>query len=155
MNEKEFARALLENWVETLIGNLDIFMDEESKIQALEKCGRACASHHGEIEKIQEIKSQGKNVKEILEKMNEMKMWCGNWLKKGDIIFSVCQRCGCPLVLSKLIKLSPTFCYCSQGWVKSVFEVILEKPVHVILKKAIGRGDDVCHFIIADENKRE
>ena len=37
MNEKEFARVLLGKWVETLIGNLDIFMDEETKIQALEK----------------------------------------------------------------------------------------------------------------------
>ena len=154
MSEERFARELLGKWIESLIGSLDEFVDEETKIKAIEKCGKACALYHGSIEKIQEMKRQRKNVEEILQQMNRKEMWCGDWIKKGNIIYSVCKKCGCPLVRSELIKLSPTFCYCSKGWVKSIFELILEKPVQVILKKAIGKGDDVCHFIVTDKNKK-
>ena len=31
---------------------------------------------------------------------------------------------------------------------KSIFEIVLKKPVSVELEKSIGRGDKVCTFVI-------
>lgn len=153
MDEKTIPIDLLGKWIESLIESLDEFTDEKARKEIIEKCGRACALYHGETEKINAIKRQRKNLEEVLDQMNQEGMWCGDWIKEGNIIYSTCKRCGCPLVKSGIIKLSPTFCYCSCGWVKSIFEDILEEPVRVELKKAIGRGDNVCQFVVHQINK--
>jgi predicted hydrocarbon binding protein len=44
------------------------------------------------------------------------------------------------------VKLTGTFCYCSVGWVRTIFEALLRRPVEVELEKAIGLGDDVCKY---------
>lgn len=144
---------LLSRWIDALMQGLDESVEEETKKKILEKCGRACSIHHGHIEKIKSMKKSGKNLSEILEKMNEDEMWCGDWIKKGNIIYSICRVCECPFVISEMLRLSPTFCYCSRGFVKSIFETIFDNPVQVELKKAIGRGDNVCHFVVYQKNK--
>lgn len=148
MNKEELPLNLIKTWVESLFEGIDEFVEEDTKIKILEKCGKACSIYHNHIEKIKGMKSNGKDLEEIIDYMNQEKMWCGDWIQKGNIIYSICKQCECPLVISNIVKLSPTFCYCSRGFVKSVFEEILDSPVNVKLEKAIGRGDIVCHFII-------
>jgi predicted hydrocarbon binding protein len=94
------------------------------------------------------MKKSGKSLKEILDRMNQEDMWYGDWIQKENIIYSICKECECPLISSEMIKLSPMVCYCSRGFVKSVFEEILDRPVNAKLEKAIGRGDETCHFIV-------
>jgi predicted hydrocarbon binding protein len=148
MNESRFPVDLLGKWLKVLIESIDKSVDEKMKKEIMENCGKACAIYHGEIDEIKLIKRKGENLEEILDTMNQEDLWCGKWVKKGNTISSICNKCGCPFVRAGIIKPSETFCYCSRGWVKSVFELILEKPVEVELKKAIGRGDEVCQFII-------
>lgn len=153
MNEKRYPAGLLTKWLESLIESLDESLDEKTKKKVMEKCGKACAIYDGDIEEIKAIKRNSENLEEILDQINQEKLWCGKWIKKGNTIYSICKKCGCPFVRSQIIKPSPTFCYCSRGWAKSVFEVILEKPVQVEQKKAIGRGDNICQFIVQFNNK--
>jgi len=149
MNENRFLADLLGKWLKVLMESIDEFVDEKTRKEIMEKCGQACAIYHGEIDEIKLIKRKGENLEKILETMNQENLWCGKWVKKGNTISSICNNCGCPFVKAEIIKPSPTFCYCSRGWVKSIFELILEKPVEVELEKAIGRGDEVCQFIIS------
>jgi predicted hydrocarbon binding protein len=44
--------------------------------------------------------------------------------------------------------MNATLCLCSRGWVKTIFETLLGKPVRVELEKAIGRGDDICRYVV-------
>lgn len=152
MSEKELPVDLLAKWTRVLVEGLSELTDESTKKAVIERCGKTCALYHGEIEKIRNIKKLGKNVEDILEQMNLEEMWCGKWIKDGNIIYSICKGCGCPLFRAGLIELSPTFCFCSLGWVKTVFEIIFEEPVNVELKKAIGRGDSECHFVVHYKN---
>jgi hypothetical protein len=152
MSEKEFPIDLTARWIKALLEGLNELTDEKTKREAIEKCGEACALYHGETEKIRIMKSKGKSVEDILEQMNLEDMWCGKWIKDGNIIYSICKECGCPLVGASLIERSPIFCFCSLGWVKTIFENIFEKPVKVELKKAIGRGDCECHFVVYYKN---
>jgi len=146
MNPKERAIELMGIWIASVIDGMDEFVDEETKIRVLESCGKACAAFHGHLQIVADLKAKGSSVEDILTHMNREKMWCGDWIQEGDIISSICDACECPLVLADLVKLSPTFCYCSRGFAKSLFEEILGKPVSVELTKAIGRGDEFCHF---------
>ena len=62
------------------------------------------------------------------------------------MISAVCDYCGCPLVRQGVVKLTGTFCYCSRGWVRSIFETLMNRRVKIELEKAIGLGDDVCKY---------
>ena len=54
--------------------------------------------------------------------------------------------CMCPLVESGPPGLSPTFCYCSTGYVKEIFERTTGKPVTVDLIESLKMGGKDCVF---------
>jgi len=141
--------GLLRKWLEALLTSLDTEVDKRTKAQLMEHCGRACALHHRSIEKAKAIQQDAREINELLDRLNQQEgFWCGKWMKDSDIIYSVCEECGCPLVRAGVVKLSPTFCDCSRGWVKAVFETVLGRPVEVELEQALGRGDRVCEFVV-------
>jgi predicted hydrocarbon binding protein len=148
MNQKEPSYELIKIWIASVIKGINECVDRDAKKKILENCGKACAIYHGHLEKIASMKEKGRNLEEILDYMNQEKMWCGDWIQRENLLSSICEECECPLILTETVKLSPTFCYCSLGFVKSVFEEVLGKPVIVEFKKAIGRGDRICHFTI-------
>jgi hypothetical protein len=39
-----------------------------------------------------------------------------------------------------------SYCYCSVGWVKEMFEQALERPVEVKVEASIRRGDETCRL---------
>lgn len=149
MIREQIPLDLLSRWINSLIEGLDESVDESTKIKILKKCGNACSHYHGHVEKIRDMKRKANSLDKILDIMNQEEMWCGKWIRDGDVIYSKCNKvCGCPLVVSGMVKLSPTNCYCSHGYMKSVFGEILEKPFEVKLEKSIGRGDNFCHYTV-------
>jgi predicted hydrocarbon binding protein len=143
----------MRKWLTALLAGIDEHVDTETRSKLMQACGKVCAKHHASIDIAKSIKQESKDIDGFLEKLNQQKdNWCGKWVREGDIIYSVCEECGCPLVLAGLVELSPTFCDCSRGWVKAVFEAALGKPVEVELTQAIGRGDKVCKFVVLQED---
>jgi predicted hydrocarbon binding protein len=143
------VEELMQKWVTAFLDNMNESVDEETLKLLMEACGTACARYHGSIKIARTIGEKSSDIEELLFELNQQKdYWCGKWEKRGDVIFSVCQECGCPLVLAGFVELSPAFCECSRGWVKAVFEAALGKPVEVELDQAIGRGDPVCKFVV-------
>ena len=141
--------GLLREWLEALVVGLDTEVDEGTRVRLMEYCGRACALHHRSIERVKAIQRNVKGIGELLDQLNQQEdFWCGKWVRDRDTICSVCGECGCPLVRAGLLKLSPTLCSCSRGWVEAVFETVLGRPVEVELGQAIGRGDPVCEFVV-------
>jgi predicted hydrocarbon binding protein len=95
------------------------------------------------IERAKKTMKNSKDIDEFLVKLSK------NWkhLKlDGDNIHVEYEKCYCPLVRDCHEKLSATFCNCSRGWVKELFESALEKPVKVRLEKSIKSGDRTCRF---------
>jgi len=45
-------------------------------------------------------------------------------------------------------EMPETFCYCSAGWPRRLFEGILEMPLKIEVVKALTKGDDYCEFAI-------
>lgn len=120
-------------------------LDEETTRRIMERCGEACAEA-GDLGLAKEIADGTTGIDETIARANDEIAWCGRWIREGDVITAVCTNCGCPLVRRGIVELNGTFCLCSRGWVKAVFEVLLERPVRVELEKAIGRGDDICKY---------
>ena len=156
MSERNSIIELFQEWVATLVSALEVQVGEDMRAELMESCGRVCALHHGSIEQAMAIKQSTKEIDELLDKLNQQKgFWCESWIRDGDTVYSVCEYCGCPLTRAGLVTLSPTLCNCSRGWVKAVFEAVLERPVEVELEQAIGRGDEVCRFSVRPKEKEE
>jgi hypothetical protein len=52
--------------------------------------------------------------------------------------------CHCGLVKHSRDDISPTFCCCSGGWVKQLWEGVFEEHVDVWLHESLLKGDDRC-----------
>ncbi len=113
----------------------------------MEKSGEACALT-GSFKIAKKIAEESTEINDIIAKANDQIPWCGNWKMEGSKISSVCLECGCPLIRNKIVLPNRTFCYCSVGWAKKIFETLLKKPVDVNLEKSKGSGDDICKFNI-------
>ena len=133
--------------LDSIIKGLDE-VDLETRKKIMELCGEACAREDGDLEIAKRIAKEAADEDEVLVRMNKEIPWCGTWTRKGSTIQSTCVKCGCPLVRNKLVDFRRTFCYCSRGWVKKIFETSLKRSVNVELEKAIGFGDDVCKFVV-------
>jgi predicted hydrocarbon binding protein len=120
-------------------------LDEETKQMIMESGGKACAET-GDLGLARKIADETEDIDETIARANDEIAWCGRWIRNGNTITAVCTTCGCPLVRQDIVELNGTFCLCSRGWVKAVFEALLKRPVRVELEKAIGRGDDICKY---------
>jgi hypothetical protein len=125
--------------------------DAETRSRVMEACGEACAREElwgPAIEIARRIADEEMDLDRVIERANGELLWCGKWAKENDIIVCTCTKCGCLLVNQGVVKLDATLCLCSRGWVKTVFEALLRKPVRIDLEKAIGRGDDVRRYVV-------
>ena len=66
--------------------------------------------------------------------------------REGSLVKVLYPRCYCPLVSQGKQTLSPTYCECSIGWLKEMFETVSGKPVTVTALETVKRGGKVCRF---------
>ncbi len=136
-------------WAAGLYKGIDQ-LDENAKAALMRPAGQACAD---DIVVLCE-KYLGRAVNTVADLVSGWNMvredrnLTGKWEIKGDVIRATFGECGCPLVQSGLLELHPVHCYCSQGMMETVFSRISKKSVEVKINRSIGRGDDVCEFVI-------
>lgn len=74
------------------------------------------------------------------------------YLAETDPVKKRYYACHCPFVREAILAGSPevseNWCYCSGGFVKYPYEVILGRPLRVKLLQSVLRGDPVCRFAI-------
>ena len=134
-----------EKWITWLTSALDDNCDEETKVKILEECGRQCQSKSF-IQKAREIYDKAEDLDDFLNKFSKV---YENLHRDGDEVYIIYPKCYCPNV-NKLPqgKLSATYCNCSRGWAKALFEGALGRKVDVIMKQSIVNGDKQCKFQI-------
>lgn len=75
-----------------------------------------------------------------------------NYLNADDMVRKRYYGCHCPFaretIKSGSIKLDERFCYCSAGFAKFPFEVILNTKLPIKVLKSILAGDEICRFEI-------
>jgi len=135
----------MEKWICNLIAGLDEHVDKETLEKILEQCGRQCQSQSF-IKKARSIYEKSKDLNEFLERFGKVYK---HLHREGDSIYIVYPKCYCSFV-NKIPsgKLSATYCNCSRGWAKALFEGVLKRPVEVTMEKSIKQGDKQCKFKI-------
>lgn len=147
-----------EGWIKDLIGHLDDTLDEETRIRLMQACGRSCYIRAFGVADVQKPSSQQieSNVRLLqarglkVERKEGAVSFIYSWGRshqnpQGLILHD--GYCMCPIVESGPQGLSPTFCFCSTGYVKESFERMIG-PVDVELLASLKRGDDDCVFRI-------
>jgi len=134
-----------QKWIATLIAGLDENVDKETCAKILEQCGRQCQTE-AFIKKAKNIYQRSKNTDEFIEKLSQIYK---HLHREGDKIYITYPRCYCTQA-NKIPKgkLSGTYCNCSLGWAKALFEGATGKPVKVAMEKSIINGNDQCKFRI-------
>jgi predicted hydrocarbon binding protein len=134
-----------EKWIACLIAGLNEHVDEKTRATILEQCGRRCQSQSF-IKKARGIYQKSKSIDEFLEKLEQAYK---HLHREGDKVYIVYPRCYCSQVNEiPKGKLSATYCNCSRGWAKALFEGALGRTVEVIMEKSIINGDNQCKFRI-------
>jgi hypothetical protein len=149
-----------EMWIKSLMNHMDIHFDTKTKVSLMQACGRSCYINAFGIapeEKpsteeakryIGALKARGYEVRQDSEKTTILFSWGRDHQNPQGLILSD-GYCMCPLVETGPAGLSPTFCYCSTGYVKEMFERALGQFVQVELLDSLKMGGKDCIFEIA------
>lgn len=125
-------------------------LDVQQQALLMKPCGNDCAEDILLLCK----KNLGRKIASLEDLITgwnmrrEQRGLTGKWEFEQNTIRGIFKECSCPLVSSGLIDLHPVQCYCSQGMIESIFSTVAGRPVEVEVKQTIGRGDDVCHFLV-------
>ena len=133
----------MERWITCLITGLDTHVNEETRAKVLEQCGRQCQSQSF-IGKARGIYGKSKNINDFLDKLGRVYK---HLHREGNKVYIIYPKCYCSHV-NKIPhgKLSATYCNCSRGWAKALFEGVLGRPVEIIMEETIVKGDKQCKF---------
>ena len=148
----DFAKS----WLKRLMNVMDENLDEGTRKKIMENCGKECfCTYNGTAA----IPNPGiEAVDRYLDKLAKL-YGKENANRDGNkIYFNYVQNpkglkiedgyCLCPLTEDGPEGLSPTYCICSTGYVKEMFERIVGKPVKVELLESLRRGGKKCRFLI-------
>jgi len=135
----------IERWISCLIAGLDQYVDEGMRAKVLEQCGRQCQSQRF-VEKARSIYQKSEDMNEFLGRFGKI---YEHLHIEGGNVYVVYPKCYCSFV-NKIPsgQLSATYCNCSRGWAKELFEGALGRPVEVVMEESIVKGDDQCRFRI-------
>jgi len=153
------SKADVAMWVKGAMERLDALVDEETRVKIMENCGYACANVNKRvIEGAKVRRRKFKSVDEFLEAEQRKPMRGTKLIREGNVLyqfytpatFAKSLRCYCGLLRGLPVdeQVSKTYCNCSKGFVKKLWESVLEKPVKVDLIQSAVSGAKECKFAI-------
>jgi predicted hydrocarbon binding protein len=121
-------------------------LEEEVRRRVMEECGRQCIGR-STLARARKLAAEASDLDDLLARFNQAHLG-GDLRREGDIIRGSYTRCYCGSVSKTKEPISPTYCHCSCGWYKQLFETTPERPVEVELVDSIAQGADACRFVI-------
>jgi len=159
ITEKTDKRKTAE-WVKGAMERLDSLVDEKTRIQIMQNCGYNCADLNKRIiERAKVRRRKYKTIDEFLKAEQRKPITGTRLVREGNLLyqfytpraFTKPMRCYCSLLraLPEEVTVSPTYCHCSEGFVKKFWENVLERPVKVELIQSAVSGATECKFAIS------
>ena len=126
---------------------LDRQVDEPKRWAIMEACGRQCIGA-SILDRARQLQQEASDLDDLLARLNEAHIGGGHFIRQGEVIHADYDRCYCGSVSQSRERFSATYCHCSCGWYRQLFETLLKKPVEVDLLSSILQGDERCQFLI-------
>lgn len=133
-------------WIHSVIRLMDQELPEAYRQRILEQCGRGCAYGCGMVEKLQQANLAGLTPEEVFARLKEPDLF-GERISQGEgCFYTYCPECYCPFVNDNLSNIPASYCDCTKGWTKQIFETALGRSVEVEVEASIIRGDSQCRI---------
>ena len=153
------SKKKIAEWVKEAISKLDKLADKKVSSKVMENCGYNCSIINKRvIERAKAKRNKHKDIEKFLEAEMSNPMPGTRLERKGNVLhqfytprsYSTPMRCYCSLLrgLPDDQKVSITYCNCSRGFVKKLWEGVLERTVEVELIKSSVSGAKECEFAI-------
>ncbi len=133
--------------IQKMMKMLDQNTDPKTRRMIMESCGRHCIGSNI-LQKARRIQQKARNLDDLLNGLNEAHIGGGHLKREGNLIYGIYDRCFCGSVSKTKEPFSDTYCQCTCGWYRQLFELLLEKPVEVELLSSIIQGHDHCRITI-------
>ena len=145
-----------QKWVKRFFEVVDQNLDPETRTRLMQANGQACAKGaYGEL-----TENKPATIEEIDQKISSWQKELGKeniYRKDNTVFFNYVGNgkglkisdgyCLCPMIENKPETLSPTYCQCSVGYVRYMFQrLITFKPVKVELLESLRSGGKACRF---------
>jgi len=155
----EFKAEKGKKWIKDLMDNMESILDFPTMKNLMEACGRSCyidafgiaPKEKPTLEEaeryIKFFESNGYEVKKGGNKTVIIYNWGRDHQNPQGLIMSD-GYCMCPLVEDGPKDLSGSFCICSSGYVKEIFERSTGRTAHVEVLDSLKRGGKDCIFKI-------
>jgi len=132
------------SWVKSSMDRLDSIFDQKSKKQIRV----ACQCGYGMDEKLELLKDLITSSTCIKDFASSDKAKAAGLSYQEGLIYLQFPFCPCP-ILEKVDRLETnTWCQCTTGYSKVLFEKAFDCEVDVELLKSIKMGDDICLMTI-------
>jgi len=137
-------------WVEFISNELEKNFDEET-IKNI-RMGCHC-TENGKLDEsktfIKRVFSESSNFEEFVSNMNKNG---AGWFIDNEDLFTQFHSCSCSMLDGVDVLPTKTWCYCTVGFNKSIFEDVFECEVDIELVESIKMGDDRCLMRIIPSN---
>lgn len=140
------------DYVREMVKRMKKVIGTEQSKEILASCGSMCCGITTRKAVIK-TKQASKSLKEFIQELNKHHIGGGRLkLKDKKTITGGYDQCYCGMVSKTRTRFPDlTYCHCSTGWYKQLFETALQKPVKVTIKKSIICGAKTCEFVIKIE----
>jgi predicted hydrocarbon binding protein len=115
---------------------------DQELIYMLECRGRECIG----AAYIKKAKDAAKGVKDDDEFLNNLAKTVRMLKREGDAVYMVYPRCYCHRLKGFEGEVPHSYCHCSAGWVREMFEQALGRPIEVKVEASVLRGDEACRL---------
>jgi len=143
------------SWMKGAMERLDKLVDDATRFKIMENCGFNCAKmNKGAIEEAVAKRRKFKTAEEFIEAEQKNPAKGTKLARDGNVLYqyytpqSYGVRCYCEMVAAAEGEVSQTYCHCSKGFVKKLWEAVLEKSVDVELVQSVISGAKECKFAI-------
>jgi len=136
-------------WIRKAVQRLEKEAGKATARKVMQACGMKCCGPTQQ-KRARRFMEESRSVGELLARLNERGIGGGRLkLKNKNTIVGGYDWCYCGRVKHTEEPFpSDTYCHCSTGWYRSLFEAAFGKPVRVILKQSILQGARSCEFEI-------
>ena len=110
----------------------------------------ACGPQYEWIQSVKDAYDASISPEDFVEKTNALEL--GYWLEyDGTSYYLMYPQCYCDFVNQVEDKLTKTWCYCTLGYSKKMFEYVLGKEVEVELITSVKLGDKECRIKVTEK----
>lgn len=128
-------------WAEGICNELEKEFDDD-KVKSI-RMDCACGPEMGKINKLKKIYQSSSNLEEFVEKANKLNQGFSIQCE-DDALFLIYPQCYCSCVKRVDTPISKTWCYCTLGYTKKMFEHVLDRAVAVELMESVKTGGKIC-----------